>query len=246
MLDLTVADGAFAVPALENAADGAPKLGHGIVREFNAEDFLDADFESFGQVFELVGGELGVALVTVGILDLFHHAVQLLADALAVCGFDALGLLHDDIGVHHDETAVGVIHETGVAGLLDKAGDGCGTKADIEDGVHHAGHGGTGAGAAAHEKGIVRVAELLAHDLLGSFEGVCYFCFEFGGVTATQPIVLGAAFGGDGEAGGNRHSQEVHLGQVGAFATQQLSHFAIALSVLAAKTIDSFFDFCHK
>ncbi len=246
MFNLTITDGALAVPALEHAADGAPELSLGIVREFYAQHFLDADFESLGKVFELLGGELGVALVAVGLLDLLHHAVQLLADALAVGRFNAFRLFHHNIGVHHNETAVCVIYKTRIAGLLDESGNGLGAKADIEDGIHHARHGRTGAGAATDKERVVFITEFLAHDLFRSFQCCSHIRFQFRSVTAAQPIVLGAAFGGDGETCGNGHAQKVHLCQVGAFATQQLSHLAIALGVLSAKAIDSFLNFCHK
>ena len=97
-------------------------------------------FEGFGKFLQVVGVQLGVVLVAMLALVSVQHVVQLFADASAVSGFDAFGLLHDDVGVHHDETAVGVIHETGVVGLLDEARDGLRAKTDIQDGVHHAGH----------------------------------------------------------------------------------------------------------
>ena len=232
VLDLTITDGALAVPALEHAADGTPQLSHGIVREFYAQHFLDADLEGLRQVFELVCGELGIALVPVGFLDFLHHAVQLLADALAIGGLNAFCLFHHNVGVHHDEAAVGVVNEARVAGLLDHTRDGLGAKADIEDGVHHARHGAAGAGAAADKERVVLITEFLAHDFFRSFQCCSYFRLEFRGVAAAQPIVLGAAFGGDGETCRNGHAQEVHL--------------SVAFGVLSAKAIDSFLDFCHK
>ena len=245
VLDLAVTDGALAVPGLEDAADGTPQLGLRIVRELHAQDFLDPHLEGLGEVLQFFGGELGVALVALRVLDVLHHAVQLLADALAVGRLDALGLLHDDVGVHHDEAAVGVIDETGVLGLLDEARDGLGAQADVQDGVHHARHGGTGAGTAAHEKGILRVAELLAHDLLRGLEGGRDLGPQFGRVAATQAVIFRAALGRDGESGGNGHPEEVHFGEVRTLAAEQLAHFAIAFRGLPAEPIDSLFNRFH-
>ncbi len=245
MLDLAVTDGALAVPGLEHAADGTPQLGLRIVREFDTQDFLDPHLEGLGEVLQLFGGEFGIALVTLRVLDILHHAVQLLADALAVLGLDALGLLHDDVGVHHDETAVGVIDETGVLGLLDEARDSLGAQTDVEDRVHHARHGGTGAGAAAHEERVLRVAELLAHDLFRGLEGGSDLRLEFRSISATETVVLGAAFGRDRETGGNRHPEEVHFGEVRTLAAEELAHLAVAFSGLSTETIDSFLDFFH-
>ena len=138
------------------------------------------------------------------------------------------------------------IYETGVARLLDKARDGGGAKADIEDGIHHTRHGAAGAGAAAHEERIVRISELLAHDFLSCFQSGGHLGLELRGIATTQTIVLSAALGGNGETSGNRHSEQIHLGQVGTFAAQEFSHLSIAFGVLSAKAIDSFLNFCHK
>ena len=45
-----------------------------------------------------------------------QHAVQLLADALALFGLDARCLFHHHIGVHHDEAAVSVIDKALITG----------------------------------------------------------------------------------------------------------------------------------
>ena len=140
LLDSTVSDGTLSVPALEHSADGAPKLSLGGIGEFHSEDFLDFCLELVAKIFKLFCGNVGIGLITLGILEFLHHAVELLADTLSVFGLDAFGLLHDDIGVHHDQASVCVIHETGIASLLDHTGKSCGAKADIEDGIHHTGH----------------------------------------------------------------------------------------------------------
>ncbi len=41
-------------------------------------------------------------------------------------------------------------------------------------------------------------------------------------------VILGAGFGGDGEALGNGHADVGHLGQVGTLAAQQLTHLGVA------------------
>ena len=92
--------------------------------------------------------------------------VEQLADALALLGLDAGGLLHDDVGVHHDEAAVGVVDEALVAGLRDEARDGLVGEADVQDRLHHAGHRRARAGADGEEQRVLRVAEPPAHDLL--------------------------------------------------------------------------------
>ena len=69
---------------------------------------------------------------------------------------------------------------------------------------------------------------------------------EILGVAAAELIVLGAALRRDREAGGDRHAELAHLGQVGSLSTQELAHGSIAFSGLAAETIDAFLDFEHR
>ena len=97
LFDAAVSDCALAVPALEHATDGTPKLSLGGVGELDSENFLDLHLELVAEVFEFICGDVGVGLVALGVFQLLHHAVQLLAYALAVFGLDALGLLHHDV-----------------------------------------------------------------------------------------------------------------------------------------------------
>ena len=115
---------------------------------------------------QVVRREVGVLLHAAGLLHLVQLALELLADALAFRGLDAFGLFHDHVGVHHDQPAVGVIDEARVVGRLDHALGGLLVQADVEDRLHHAGHGLARARAHGDQQRVVRVAELLAHDLL--------------------------------------------------------------------------------
>ena len=77
-----------------------------------------------------------------------------------VCKFEAIALneygvaedvykrqLHDNVGVHLDEAAVGVVCKAGIVGLLGESDDDLVVQAKVQDGVHHAGHGSACAGA---------------------------------------------------------------------------------------------------
>ena len=76
-----------------------------------------------------------------------------------------LGELHYDAGVHLDEAAIGVPGEALVVHALGEAFDGLVVEAEVENCLHHAGHGAGGAGADADEERILGVAELLLGDL---------------------------------------------------------------------------------
>ena len=242
-LDLTVADGLLTVPALEDGLDATFHLGAGVVGELGAEDLFHAHLEGVGELLQIVGGELGVALISLHGLVLVEHVVELLADTFAVGGLDALGFLHDDVGIHHDETTVAIIHETGVVGLLQHTGDGLAAEADIEDGVHHAGHGGAGAGAAADEQGVLAVVILHTHDFLDILDALPHLFHEAFGKLAVVGVVGGAALGGDGETGRHGKAQQAHLGEVGTLAAQEVLHVGFSFGSLSAERVNVL---CHN
>ena len=76
------------------------------------------------------------------------------------------GQLQDDAGVHGDEAPVRVEGEALVAGLLGQALDRLVVQPEVEDGVHHPGHGELGARAHRHQQRVGGVADHLAHGLL--------------------------------------------------------------------------------
>ena len=245
LLDAAVRDGTLAVPRLEHATDRAPKLSLSRIRELHTQHFLDLGFELLTEGLELLSRNLGIRLVSLGFLELTHHAVKLLTDTLAVLRLDTLGLLHHDVGIHHDQTAISVIDKARVAGLLDHTGQRRRAKADVEDGIHHTGHRTAGTGAAAHQEGILGITEFLAHQGLGGFQRGSDFLLQAGGITATKGIILCTALGRDGESSRDRESQFAHFCQVGTLATEQFAHRAVTFSGLSAKTVHSLLVVFH-
>ena len=72
---------------------------------------------------------------------------------------------HNDVGEHLDEAAIGVVNETlevGVGVARDHGGDDVVVETEVQDGVHHAGHGSARAGTDGDEQGVLQIAELLA------------------------------------------------------------------------------------
>ena len=181
------------------------------------------------QVLQIVGVQLGVQLDPLfrflGVNDLFKAL---------------FGQLHDHVGKHLDKAAVGVVGKTGVAGKGGQALHHGVVESQVEDGVHHAGHGGPGAGADRHQQGVGGLAELFAGDLLQLGQVLQDLGLDLGANGAPVVIILGTGLGGDGETLGNGHAQVGHLGQVGALAAQQLPHGAIALRKLI------YIFFCHE
>jgi len=55
--------------------------------------------------------------------------------------------------------------------------------------------------------------------------------------------VVGADFGGDGEAGGHRQLKLAgHFGEVGAFAAEQLFHRTVTIGFTVAEIVDALLD----
>ena len=227
-----VVDGAGVVPGAEHGPDGAHELIPGVLRELLADLLPVLGLEQLGQLLEVLGGQLGVQLhVPLGL-----HLVDELLEVL-------LAHLHDHVGIHLDEPAVGVVGETGILGLLGKGLHHLVVEAQVEDGVHHAGHGGPGAGADGDQQGVVHIPELLAGHVLQLGHISHDLVLDLSVDGAAILIVLGAGLGGDGEALGDRHPQVGHLSQVGALAAQQFPHGAVALGEQVHKFFAHLIDF---
>ena len=190
-----------------------------------------------------VGGEILAHLLFIQGLELHHQSLHIVGIQLHVLR-DALGLLHlvDDLlevgfgHLHHNvrehlhETAVGIISKTGVVRQLRKALHGLVVQAQVQDGVHHAGHGSARAGAHGHEQGIVHIAKLLAGNLLQLADVLVDVSHDFFVDLAAVVVVLCAGLGGNGEALGHRHAGIGHLSQVRTLAAEDLAHVLVALA----------------
>ena len=102
-------------------------------------------------------------------------------------------------------------------------------QAQVQDGIHHAGHGSARAGTHGHQPRIVLIAELLADHLLGGSQSFVNLLLDVLADLLTIVIVTGAGFGGNGEALGHRQTDTGHFSQIGALAAQQLAHVSVAL-----------------
>ena len=239
-LNLAVADSLLAVPALEHGFDTAFHLSFGIIGELGAEHLFHLNLESVGQLHQVLGSQLGVALIVVLSLVIVQHIVQLLADALAVGGLNALALLHHHIGVHHNQTTIGVVNKAGVVGSLQHAGDCLGRKADIQHGVHHAGHRATGTRAAAHQQRVLGIVIFHTHQFLHVGHGFPHIVHQACRQLAVVLIISSAAFCCNSQTSGDGKTQQTHFSQIGTFTAEQVFHVGFTLGSLAAKRVNKF------
>ena len=155
--------------------------------------------------------------------DVFQFFIEDLTDAFSVFGFDAGGLFHDHIGVHHDQPAVGIIGKPFVAGFGDEALDGGFVKPNIKYGFHHTRHALTGAGAYRKQEGIIGIAEFFTGEFFHPGQGFLHLVIQGFGIGFLMVVEIGAYLRGNSKA--RRHGQAEfgmarHLGQVSALTTQ--------------------------
>ena len=177
---------------------------------------LHDGLEPADDVLEVLGVEVEVEVGALLGLDLVEGVLEQLAVDV-----------EDGLAEHLDQPPVGVPGEPLAAGLLGEALHRLVVEADVEDGLHHPGHGGRGPGADRHQQRVGRVAERLAHGLLERGQVLADLGVELGRRAAVLEVVP-AGVGGDGEAGRDGQAQVRHLGEVGALAAEQV------LLVLAA------------
>ena len=232
--------GAGVVPGTEHGLDGAHQLLLGIGGELLADLGLVLGLELHGQLLQVSGVQLHV--LRHALLGL--HGVDQLLEIL-------LADLHDHVRVHLDKAAVAVPGPAGVVGLLGDDIHHVLVQAQVQDGIHHTGHGSAGAGADGDQQGILVIAELLAGDLLHLLDILHDLGHDLGVDLAAILIILGAGFGGDGEALGNGQADVGHLSQVRALTAQQLAHLRVAfgkqVTILLAHGSPSIYQYsCTK
>ena len=212
-----VVDGARVIPGTEHGLDGLHELLLRVLRELDALLLLVDLLEADNDFLHVVGGEIGVVLRALALLDVVQNALK-----------EALRDLHDHVGEHLDEAAVGVIRKALVLGQVGQTLDRHVVQAQVQNGIHHTGHGRARAGAHGNQERILQVAELLAADLLGLGQSGVNLLDNILADGLAILIVAGASLGGDGKALRHRETDLGHLGKVRALAAQQVAHAGVA------------------
>ena len=212
VVQAAIGDGARVLPGAEHGGDGAPELGVQVLREGLAELGLDQGLIAGDELEPILGAEFGVefeALETFVILqDLLE---QLVIEA------------EHHVGIHLDEAAIGVVGEAPVARAPRQALDGLVVEAEIEHGVHHAGHRGARARAHRHQQRILHLAEARADDLADLIERRAHHRLQLVGQLAAKLVIDRADLGRDGEAGRHGQAEPRHLGKIGALAAEAVA-----------------------
>ncbi len=155
IVELTVGDGARALPAGKDGADRAPELNLRILRKLLLQLLLYQALVERDDMLPFRGADLGIEFMAEPRFLVFEDFLEgVVAEA------------HDDIGIHLDEAAIAVPGKTRVAGIVAERLHGLVVEAEIEHCVHHARHRDAGAGAHGEQQRLAGGAEMAAGDRL--------------------------------------------------------------------------------
>ena len=217
----TVNIGTGVVPGTEHGADGFVQLNLGVGGEVLTQLCLVFRLELTGQLLQVLSGQVHIVDNALLLLHLVDELFKVL-----------LAHFHNHVGEHLDEAAVGIVYKPGELGVgiaLDHGIHNLVVEAQVQNGVHHTGHGGAGAGTNGNQQRILKVAELLAVDLLHLIHVLHDLGHDLVIDFPAVLVVLGAGFGRNSKALGNRQADSGHFSQIGALTAQKLTHGTVTL-----------------
>ena len=216
LVQIAVDHGPVVVPRAEDRLDGQHELLVDVIRE-RPPGFL--------KVEGLAVGNDGVQGIEAQLL-IQPHALRVLAllkEGLKL----VLGDFHDHVGKHLNETAVGVAGEPLVARVFGQRPEGGRIQAEIEHGIHHAGHGEDRARAHGQEERLVRIAETLARLLFQGPEVARHFLIKALRQALPVTVIIPAGVRSDDQARRDRKAEVGHLRKVRPLAAQQFLHSGV-------------------
>ena len=205
--------GARILPGTEHRVHGPVKLfdrvGGPLATQVLVADLLEGGHQLLQVRRSQVGVELDAAL-----------ALQLGQRVLVGVGRDAL----DHLAVHLNETAVAVPRETFVAGFLGDGRHGLVGDTEVEDGVHHAGHGKHCAGTHRNQQRILGTTEFASRAFLQPGQARVDLVRQTVGPFAAPVHGFHAGRRGDGEGVGDRDPDPGHLSDARPLSPEQVTH----------------------
>ncbi|EJX10029.1 hypothetical protein EVA_01863 [gut metagenome] len=238
---LTVEDSTFVHPAVEYGADGTPELFHRIGWESLARLSEDCFLEENDQLLEVFHFEFVVQLHALFFLHLFDDGFEWVNVFL-------VHRLHAQyhVTVHLYETAVSIVCETRVVGLLSQTFYYLVVQTEVEDGVHHTRHRSASTRTYRKQEWVFYITELRSHQVFYLVESADHVSLQhFNDFSLTNGIVIVTCICGYRKSGRNGNTDEIHFGQVCTFATQFITHIGAAFSLTGAERINSFLV-CHN
>ena len=151
------------------------------------------------------------------------------------------GHAHDHRRIHLHEAAICVISESLIPGCRSEACDRAVVQAEIENRLHHSGHGASRAGTHANKEWILRVAKLLLCGALERHHVIGHLFLQLGRILLSVLVKIVAGFRGDGETSWHRQADLGHLGETRALTTEEISPGSIPFCLAGTEKIRPFF-----
>ena len=151
---------------------------------------------------------------------------------------------HHHISVHGDKATIAIVTKTGIISFFDQPLHGLVVQSQIENSIHHSGHGSAGSGAHRNQQGVLGITKFRFHYFFHILQGILQFLFQTGWIFIIIIIIVRANFGRDGKTRRDRYAYVGHLGQVSALTTQEIFHIFCSFRFSGAEEIDIFV--CHK
>ena len=227
VVDAPILGGLLREPGIEHGVDGQPQLILHVLRERTARSLADDALEDVGQLSELGGRHLRVALdaetrlrsVELGVEDLAPHA-------------------EDDVAEHHDEAPVAVPREALVTRARRQSLDGRVVQAEIENRLHHPGHRHAGARADRHQQWALGIAEAGVHGALEPLEVLERLVPELFRPLVPGPVVVGPGLRRHREARRDGDTQVGHFRELTALTAQEVPHHGGAFGAAPTEEVD--------
>ena len=144
---------------------------------------------------------------------------------------------HNDVAVHLQKPSIRIPGETRVPGFFRNDFHHFVVHSEIEDRVHHPGHGIARARTNGNEKRPFVVSKSFADRLFDFGEGRFHFGLELRRIAAVVGVEITADFGSNREPRRHGQTDSRHFGQVRALAAQQRLHHAAAVGMAIAEVI---------
>ena len=216
VVDAAIGLGALVLPAPEHGIARRTSCSSGFCGKSLPVSFFDQLLVLGDDVLQRFGLEFVVELDLFARLDAVEDVLELL-----------LGNVENHVAEHLDEAAIGVIRKAGIIAALGERFDGLVVEAEVQNRVHHAGHGELRAGANGNQQRIFARAELLSLQLFEPLERVVHLDVDLRADLAAH--VFAAGFGLNGESGRHGQSGVGHLCEACAFAAENVLHAAVAV-----------------
>ena len=182
-----------------------------------------------------------IALLTFGIVLNLVLLLDLVEGRFEHVVFHA----HHDVTKHVDQTSIGVVRESRIAGGLCQTFDRFVVQAEVENRVHHARHRHGRTRSHGDQQWILGILHLCAEFLLQRLDDRPDFFHQAFGQLLTGLVVHVTDFGGDRKTGRHWQTDACHLCQVGSFATKQLFVRCVAVSSGLPEVVNVLFSFRH-